>query len=204
MTNSTKKTTTRKPRKPRATTKKQFTVKAEPETLPPNPFVYEVLELAAKQRTKLKKVDVLKTYDHISLKSIFIWNFDESVISMLPEGEVPYGDSDDQSIYSGTLSENIAREARGGESATGQDLDGRGKTSLRREYQNLYHFIKGGNDSLSSIRRETMFINMLRGLHPREAEILILVKDKRLSDRYNITLEVVKEAYPDINWGGRS
>ncbi len=204
MTNSTKKTTTRKPRKPRATTKKQFTVKAEPETLPPNPFVYEVLELAAKQRTKLKKVDVLKTYDHISLKSIFIWNFDESVISMLPEGDVPYGDSDDQSIYSGTLSENIAKEARGGESATGQDLDGRGKTSLRREYQNLYHFIKGGNDSLSSIRRETMFINMLRGLHPREAEVLILVKDKRLSDRYNITLEVVKEAYPDINWGGRS
>ena len=204
MTNSTKKTTTRKPRKPRATTKKQFTVKAEPETLPPNPFVYEVLELAAKQRSKVKKVDVLKTYDHISLKSIFIWNFDESVISMLPEGDVPYGDSDDQSIYSGTLSENIAKEARGGESATGQDLDGRGKTSLRREYQNLYHFIKGGNDSLSSIRRETMFINMLRGLHPREAEVLILVKDKRLSDRYNITLEVVKEAYPDINWGGRS
>ena len=205
MTNSTKKTTTtRKPRKPRATTKKQFTVKAEPETLPSNPFVYEVLELAAKQRSKAKKAEVLRTYDHISLKSIFIWNFDESVISMLPEGEVPYGDSDDQSIYSGTLSENISKEARGGESATGQDLDGRGKTSLRREYQNLYHFIKGGNDSLSSIRRETMFINMLRGLHPREAEVLILVKDKRLTDRYNITLEVVKEAYPDINWGGRS
>ena len=38
-----------------------------------------------------------------------------------------------------------------------------------------------------------MFINMLRGLHPREAEVLILVKDKRLTDRYNITLEVVKE-----------
>ncbi len=205
MTNSTKKTTTtRKPRKPRATTKKQFTVKAEPETLPSNPFVYEVLELAAKQRSKAKKAEILRTYDHISLKSIFIWNFDESVISMLPEGEVPYGDSDDQSIYSGTLSENISKEARGGESATGQDLDGRGKTSLRREYQNLYHFIKGGNDSLSSIRRETMFINMLRGLHPREAEVLILVKDKRLTDRYNITLEVVKEAYPDINWGGRS
>ena len=201
MTNSTKKTTTRKPR---TTTKKQFTVKAEPETLPSNPFVYEVLELAAKQRSKAKKIDVLRTYDHISLKSIFIWNFDESVISMLPEGEVPYGDSDDQSIYSGTLSENIAKEAKGGESATGQDLDGRGKTSLRREYKNLYHFIKGGNDSLSPIRRETMFINMLRGLHPREAEVLILVKDKLLTDRYNITLEVVKEAYPDINWGGRS
>ncbi len=206
MTNSTpKKTTTRKPRKPRATTKKQFTVKeSKPETLPQNPFVFEVLELSSKQRSKAKKVEVLKNYDHISLKSIFIWNFDESVISMLPEGEVPYGDSDDQSIYSGTLSENIAKEAKGGESATGQDLDGRGKTSLRREYQNLYHFVKGGNDSLSAIRRETMFINMLRGLHPKEAEVLILVKDKRLTDKYNINLDVVKEAYPDINWGGRS
>ena len=205
MTNSTpKKTTTRKPRKPRATTKKQFTVKAEPETLPSNPFVFEILELASKQRGKVKKVEILKTYDHISLKSIFIWNFDESVISMLPPGDVPYGDSDDQSVYSGTLSENIAKEAKGGESATGQDLDGRGKTSLRREYQNLYHFVKGGNDSLSSIRRETMFINMLRGLHPKEAEVLILVKDKRLSEKYNINLDIVKEAYPDINWGGRS
>jgi len=205
MTNSTpKKTTTRKPRKPRATTKKQFTVKAEPETLPSNPFVFEILELASKQRSKAKKVEILKTYDHISLKSIFIWNFDESVISMLPPGDVPYGDSDDQSVYSGTLSENIAKEAKGGESATGQDLDGRGKTSLRREYQNLYHFVKGGNDSLSSIRRETMFINMLRGLHPKEAEVLIYVKDKRLTEKYNINLDIVKEAYPDINWGGRS
>ena len=64
MTNSTKKTTTRKPRKPRATTKKQFTVKAEPETLPSNPFVYEVLELAAKQRSKVKKVDAV-SYTHL-------------------------------------------------------------------------------------------------------------------------------------------
>ena len=197
-------TTTKKPRKPRTTTKKQFTVKAEPETLPQNPFVFEILELASKQRAKAKKVETLQTYDHISLKSIFIWNFDQSVISLLPEGEVPYGDSDDQSIYSGTLSENIAKEAKGGESATGQDLDGRGKTSLRREYQNLYHFVKGGNDSLSAIRRETMFINMLRGLHTKEAEVLILVKDKRLTDKYNISLDIVKEAYPDINWGDRS
>ncbi|OUV66835.1 MAG: hypothetical protein CBC89_04075 [Euryarchaeota archaeon TMED129] len=172
--------------------------------MPSNPFVFEILELASKQRSKAKKIEILKTYDHISLKSIFIWNFDESVISMLPPGDVPYGDSDDQSVYSGTLSENIAKEAKGGESATGQDLDGRGKTSLRREYQNLYHFVKGGNDSLSSIRRETMFINMLRGLHPKEAEVLIYVKDKRLTEKYNINLDIVKEAYPDINWGGRS
>ena len=204
MTNSTRKTTTKKTTTRKPATKGKFTVKAEPKTLPTNPFVYEIFELVSKQRSKAKKIEVLKEYEHISLKCILIWNFDESVISLLPEGDVPYGDADDQSIFSGSLSDNIAKEAKGGESATGQDLDGRGKTSLRREYQNLYHFVKGGNDSLTSIRRETMFINMLRGLHPKEAEVLILIKDKRLSDKYKITLDIVKEAYSEINWGGRS
>jgi hypothetical protein len=204
MTNSTRKTTTKKTTTKKPATKSKFTVKAELETLPTNPFVYEIFELVSKQRSKAKKIEVLKKYEHISLKCIFIWNFDESVISLLPEGDVPYGDADDQSIFSGSLSDNIAKEAKGGESATGQDLDGRGKTSLRREYQNLYHFVRGGNDSLTSIRRETMFINMLRGLHPKEAEVLILIKDKRLTDKYKITLDLVKESYPEINWGGRS
>jgi len=186
------------------TTKTRKTTEKPIETLPTNPFVFEILELASKQRTNSKKVEVLKTYEHDSLKSILIWNFDETVISLLPEGDVPYADAGDQTVYSGTLSENIQREASGGASATGQDLDGRGRTSLRKEYQNLYHYVKGGNDSLSTIRREMMFINLLRGLHPKEAELLIFTKDKRLSDKYKITLENVKEAYPDIQWGGRS
>jgi hypothetical protein len=174
------------------------------ETLPSNPFIFEVLELVSKQRSNTKKVEVLKTYEHDSLKTILIWNFDDTVISLLPDGEVPYANADEQSVYSGTLSENLAKEAAGGESATGQDLDGRGRTSLRREYQNLYHYVKGGNNGLSTIRREMMFINLLQGLHPREAEVLILTKDKRLSNKYKISIDNVKEAYPDIQWGGRS
>ena len=50
-----------------------------------------------------------------------------------------------------------------------------------------------------------MFINILEGLHPLEAEILILVKDKKLTDKYKITKEIaVSAAYPQITWGGRS
>jgi len=183
---------------------KRKTSESSVETLPPNPFVFEVLELVSKQRTNAKKVEVLKQYEHDSLKVIFVWNFDESVISLLPEGPVPYGDLKDQNVYSGNLSDNLIREAGGGESATQQDLQGRGRTSLRREYQNLYHFVKGGNNSLSTIRREMMFINILEGLHPKEAEVICLVKDKQLQSKYKITLENVKEAYPDIVWGGRS
>ena len=187
-----------------STKTKKTTTEKPINTLPTNPFVFEILELASKQRSNAKKVEVLKTYEHDSLKSIFIWNFDETVISLLPEGDVPYSDANDQTVYSGTLSENITKEIDGGQSATGQDLDGRGRTSLRREYQNLYHYVQGGNNGLSTIRREMMFINLLQGLHPKEAEVLILTKDKILSNKYKITFENVKEAYPDIQWGGRS
>ena len=183
---------------------KKKTPEKSSEVLPVNPFVYEILDLVSKQRSNAKKVEILKSYAHDSLKTIFIWNFDESVISLLPDGDVPYANADEQTVYSGTLSENLSKEALGGESATGQDLDGRGKTSLRREYQNLYHYVKGGNNGLNTIRREMMFINLLRGLHPREAEVLILTKDKKLTDKYKISFENVKEAYPDIQWGGRS
>ena len=222
MTTPTTKTTTKRgrgrprknatdgPKLPAASKAKKRTIKADvkppapiPE-LPVNPFVHEVLEVVSKQRTKARKVEALQRYEHDSLKVIFIWNFDDTVISLLPEGDVPYGETQDQTVYNGSLSDNLAREAAGGESATGQDLDGRNKTSLRREYTNLYNFVKGGNDSLTKSRREMIFINLLQGLHPKDAEILILVKDKKLSDKYKITQDVVEEAYPDIQWGGRS
>ena len=49
-----------------------------------------------------------------------------------------------------------------------------------------------------------MFIQLLEGLHPEEAEIICLVKDKALEDKYSITYDVVRQAYSDIKWGGRS
>ena len=206
MTNQTKKTTTtRKPRvtkpKAKAPAKKAPAKSVE---LPTNPFVFEILELASSQRTTAKKVEVLKKYEDNSVKAVLIWNFDDSVISVVPEGEVPYGDPNEQTVFDGSLSQNIANETKGGLSATGQDLDGRNKTSLRKEWSVLYNFVKGGNDSLSKTRREMMFINLLRGLHPKEAELLCLVKDKLLQTKYRLTKANVQEAYPDIDWGGRS
>jgi len=193
---TTTKTATKKTRAPKK-------VVPIPE-LPINPFVFEVLDAVSGQRAKAKKVEVLKKYEHDSVKMICIWNFDESVISLLPEGPVPYGETNAQTTFAGTLSDNLIKEAGGGESATGQDLDGRGKTSLRREYESLYHYVKGGNDTLTSLRREMMFINLLEGLHPSESEVLVKTKDKKLEELYKVPLDVVKQAYPDVSWGGRS
>ena len=188
-------------RKSKATPKKRTPAAPAIDSLPINPFIYEILDLTAKQKTNPKKVQVLQHYAHDSVKSLMIWNFDDTVISLLPEGEVPYGDLKDQNVYSGSLSENLSMEARGGEAATRQDLQGQGRTSLRREWQNLYNYVQGGNNSLSGIRREMMFINLLRGLHPKEAEVLILTKDKDLGTKYNITIDNVKQAFPNMTWG---
>ena len=190
------------------TTKKKTTkTKTASLDLPNNPFAFEVLDLVSKQRSKAKKIEVLKKFEHISLKALFIWNFDESVKSMLPEGDVPYTGFEDQASHNGTLSTKIdesVRRMHETDSFSMGSSDRNGHTSIRREYKNFYHFIKGGNDGLSAVRRETMFINVLEGLHPLEADILCLVKDKKLSERYKITKEIVAEAYPDIQWGGRS
>ena len=160
----------------KTTTKRKAPVKRV--KLPPNPFIHEILELVSSQRTKAKKVDILKEYRDDSLTAILIWNFDDTVKSAVPDGVVPYKEN---------------------EVPVGTD-----HTSLRREWKQLYHFIQGGNDTLSALRRETMFIQMLEGLHPEEAKIICLVKDKRLTEQYKITYDQVKEAFPDIHWGGRS
>ena len=194
--------TTRKTKTPR----KKSTPKPM-EQLPRNPFAFEVLDLVSRQRTKAKKIEALRKYAEPSLKILFVWNFDESIISALPPGQVPYVGYDENVSYSGTLSTKLNHEIRTmhekGDFSLGVS-DQQGHTTIRRESKHFYRFCKGGNDALNAIRRETMFINILQGLHPLEAEIVSLCKDKRLGEVYKITRDVVEEAYPDIKWGNRS
>ena len=146
--------------------------------LPPNPLVSEILDAVTKAKSKVKKIEILQEYDSPALRSILIWNFDDTAKSMLPEGEVPYNPN---------------------EAPKGTDHN-----RLTSEYKNLYHFVKGGNDSLAPLRRESMFIQLLERLHAEEAEVICLTKDKNLTDKYSLTKEVVAEAFPDIAWGWRS
>ena len=203
---TTKKTSTSKAK---TTAKTPAKPKAAPKPipdLPTNPFVYEILNVVSKETTKARKVEALRKFNDAATKVVLIWNFDESVVSLLPPGDVPYAGTDEQNSFSGTLSEKVSDAVSkmnelGSNSLGSQD---QGKSSIRKEFKRFYNFVKGGNDGLSSLRRETMFINILQGLHPLEAEILILTKDKRLGEKYKITKEIVAEAYPEIKWGGRS
>jgi hypothetical protein len=170
-------------------------------------LAFEIFDLVSRSRTKAKKIDFLKKYNDPSLRRLFVWNFDESIVSALPEGTVPYVGYDEQNTYSGTLTTKIDNDIRKMHETGNFSLgisDQQGHTTIRRESRNFYHFVKGGNDGINAIRRETMFINILQGLHPLEAEILTLVKDKKLETKYNISKDVVSAAYPDIVWGDRA
>ena len=195
MTAKTAKKTTTKP--------KTVRVAKLPE-LPLKPFAFEIFDLASKQRSKAKKVEVLQKYSDLSLKIVLKWNFDTSITSALPEGEVPYTGYDQQTTKGGTLTTKISHEIRtmheSGSFSLGSS-DQQGHTTIRRESKHFYRFVRGGDDAMNQIRRETMFINILEGLHPLEAEIVVLAKDGNLENRYKITKDVVVEAYPDIVWG---
>ena len=203
---TTKKTTTNRKKATTTTKPRTATVSQAIPDLPANPFVFEIFDIVSKQRSNAKKVEALQKFAHPCLKSLFIWNFDETIESALPPGDVPYAAVDEMDSFKGTLSEKIADAVSkmgemGSKSLGSQD---QGRSSIRKEYQKFYNFVKGGNNGLSSLRRETMFINVLQGLHPLEAEIICLVKDKKLETKYKISKENVSQAFPDIIWGGRS
>jgi len=145
----------------------------------PRLLISEVLRKVSNAKTKEEKAKLLNKHNSQALRSLLIWNFDDSVISMLPEGEVPYTPND---------------------APIGTD-----HTRLEQEYRGLYRFVKGGADKLPSLKRESMFVQLLEGLSAEEAELLVLVKDKKLTSKYKrITRSTVAEAFPNIDWGKRS
>ena len=118
----------------------------------------EILRKVSNAKTKKEKIDLLRKHNSPALRQLLIWNFDESVVSMVPEGEVPYTPND---------------------APVGTD-----HTRLEQEYRGFYRFVKGGQDRLPSLKRESMFVQLLEGLSAEEAELVCLVKDKKLSNKY--------------------
>ena len=145
----------------------------------PRLLISEILRKISNAKTKKEKVDLFKKHNSPALRQLMIINFDESILSELPEGDVPYTPND---------------------APVGTD-----HTRLESEYRGLFRFFKGGDNRLKSLKRETMFIQLLEGLSAEEAELLCLVKDGRLTEKYKrITKAVVSEAFPQIQWGNRS
>ena len=136
------------------------------------PLFSEIATKINNAKDKPKKLKVLKEHDSVPLRQVLKGAFDPNIEWLLPDGDVPY---------------------------TANDAPvGTEHTLLHMEAKRLYLFTKGGDASLTSKKRETIFIQMLEGLCAEEAAFLVTVVNKRVNNEYKgFTANLVKEAF---NW----
>ena len=132
-------------------------------------LISEIFTKINNAKDKPKKIEVLRQYDTPGMRMILKGAFDPKIEWDLPPGTPPY----------------IENEAPAGTE----------HTYLEVEAKRLYNFAKGVNDTINKIRKETLFIQMLEGLHASEAKVLLDIKNKSLNKTYKgLTSDMVKEA----------
>jgi len=133
------------------------------------PLASEIFTKVNNAKDKPKKINVLRENDSQGMRMLLKAAFDPKIQFDMPEGNPPF----------------IANEAP----------EGTEHTSLISEAKRLYLFCKGGSN-LPKLKKETLFIQMLEGLHHKDAEALLIIKDKSLNKTYKgLTESVVKEAF---------
>jgi len=136
------------------------------------PTVHEIFTKINNAKDKTGKIAILKQFDNQAMRQLLKAAFDPKIKFDLPEGNPPY----------------IKNEAPAGTE----------HTSLASEAKKLYHFVVGGNNAINKLKKETMFIQMLEGLHEQDAEVLMAIKNKNLNNTYKgLTANLVKETF---NW----
>jgi hypothetical protein len=136
-------------------------------------LVSELFDLVEKEPTNEGKVRILRENGELVVKSVLHMNFDPTVKFLLPEGEPPFKKETDKPM-------------------------GYQTTTLTLELRRFYIWFQP-DINITQLKRESLFIQMLEGLHHTEAELICLVKDKNLESRYKtITYDLVREAYPDV------
>jgi hypothetical protein len=136
------------------------------------PLFSEIATKINNAKDKPRKLKVLQEHDSVALRQVLKGAFDPNIEWLLPQGDVPY---------------------------TANDAPvGTEHTLLQQEAKRLYLFTKGGDNTLSSTKRELIFIQMLEGLCAEEAAFLVSVVNKRVNNEYKgFTANLVKEAF---NW----
>lgn len=136
-------------------------------------LISEILDLVEKAKTKEEKVKILKQHESPPLRGFLKMNFHPDVFLGLPEGEPPYKKEQDRPI-------------------------GENETKLYSEYRRFYIWLDP-NTNLPKVKKEKLFIEMLEGLHISEAEVICLIKDKKLQKKYkSLKEDIVRLAFPQI------
>lgn len=142
-------------------------------------MISEILETAGTKKTRKEKIEYLRTQNSRPLRTILKGAFDPTVQFLLPEGEPPYRKDDAPKGYEPSNLHKVTKQFK-------------------------YFDVGGIGERLPAAKREKMFITCLESLHPDEAELVLLMKDKKLAGKYKgITRTLVSAAFPTLIAGAR-
>lgn len=131
--------------------------------------IFEILDLVERASSKKEKIDLLRHFKSTALLTILQGAFDSRVVWDLPEGPVEFT------------------------AAPGAGME----TILYKQSQSLYMYAKNAVPGLTDLKRQTLFVQLLESVHPRDANILLHAKDKKLPYK-TISPEIVAEAFPEL------
>lgn len=132
---------------------------------------FEILDKVSSAKTKKQKIELLQKHNnHWALKDVLRGTFDDAVQWLLPTGPVPYEPAPDNSHPSEWSQHN----------------------------KSLAYFVKGGRgEKMYAVKREKMFLDILETIHPRDAELLVGMINKKMPIK-GITKKLTQEAFPDL------
>ncbi len=148
--------------------------------------IHEILTEVSKESAVTKKVEILQEADSQGLQVFLRCVYDDSISFLVPDSTPPYepNDAPEWDLADMRLEQEILKIGRF------IQVDGQ---------------IPAQGQGLSKARREQLFIQLLEGLHPTEADLLMSsVKDKgrvpksRLKAYKGLTVNLVKKAFPDL------
>lgn len=131
--------------------------------------IHEIFEKVSKASKLEERIEILRKNDNPVLRHIFKLAYTKGVKWLLPDGKPPY-----------KLNEFPDQE-----------------TNLYSQWKRFYLFFPGGNDNVNQIKRELIFIQILEGIHPKDAQIICDLKDGKITYK-NINRQLVESAFPDI------
>lgn len=134
-----------------------------------NKSIAWILEFTSKLPNEKEKVKCLQSNDNNAIRTVLKFCFDPNIKWLLPPGDAPY------------------------KPCEFANLDNR----LYSEARRLYLFVEGGNNDLTTLKRESMFIDLLQSIAPDDAKLLIAIKDKKLPFK-GLTAKTVLEAFPGL------
>lgn len=132
----------------------------------------QIVEEIEKAKTKDKQTALLIYHSSKALKDVLGYGMDPGVTWLLPQGDPPYK----------PLPEAAEQEGR-----------------LLAETRKFIYFVDSPDGrAIKPARREQLFIQLLESLDPRDAKLLLRIKNKTLK----IKKEAVKAAFPNLaaNW----